>query len=80
MAHGLMKYARVQRGAVFLVCDSPGFSAWPKYCGILFDVQIAGWTSCRSSWAPGPFFLIVYSFCRLLSVSFKNGTGSLGAL
>lgn len=37
MAHGFMKYAPIRGNAMFLFCDSPGFSAWPKYCGILFD-------------------------------------------
>lgn len=37
MAPGFMKYTLILAYAMFLFCDSPGFSAWPKYCGIPFD-------------------------------------------
>lgn len=56
---------------MFLFCDSPRFSAWPKYCGILFYFWIVGWTRHYSSWTTLPFFPVVYPFSRLLSLSFK---------
>lgn len=71
MAHGSMKYPPVLGYTMFSFGDRPGFSARTKYCGILFDFCLVGWTRRCSSRPTWPFFLMVSPFSRLLSVRFK---------